>query len=116
VQAAAVRRGGRSVTPLGRQPGGVPIFRLTLPPALSTVQRQVHDGTEWLLVLAGRLRIVLGDNEFVLEPDDAAEFDPRVPHGFANAGEEPVDFLGLFGPEGQRQHVTLRRPAPEGPS
>ena len=38
----------------------------------------------------------------------AAEFDTRVPHWFGSAGEGPVEFLSLFGPQGERMHVRAR--------
>ena len=65
---------------------------------------------------AGRLRIALGDNDFILAAGEAAEFDTRVPHGFANVGREPLELLIIFGPQGERVHVRARtatpRPAP----
>ena len=62
---------------------------------------QTHEGYEWLYVLAGRLRLVLGDRDLVLTAGEAAEFDTRVPHWFGNAGAEVVEFLSLFGRAGR---------------
>ena len=36
-------------------------------------------GHDWIYVLPGRLRLVLGEEDFV-EPGEAAEFSCRVPH------------------------------------
>ena len=47
-------------------------------------------------------------HDVVLGAGEAAEFDTRVPHGFGPAGEEPVEFLSLFGPQGERMHVRAR--------
>mgnify|MGYP006173739841 CR=1 FL=1 len=47
------------------------------------------------------------------EPGEAAEFDTRVPHWFGSTGEGPVEFLSLFGPQGERMHVRAR-PAAKG--
>jgi hypothetical protein len=44
----------------------------------------------------------------VLAAGEAAEFDTRVPHGFAASGPEPVELLSLFGPQGERMHVRAR--------
>jgi quercetin dioxygenase-like cupin family protein len=63
-----------------------------------------HDGYDWLYVLSGRLRLVLGDDEFVLGPGEAAEFDTRTPH-WIGVVDEPVDLIGLFGPSGERVHL-----------
>lgn len=31
-------------------------------------------------VLSGQLRLILGDEEYILQPHDAAHFDARIPH------------------------------------
>ena len=67
-----------------------------------------HEGYEWLYVLNGRLRLVLGDQDLVLVPGEAAEFDTRVPHWFGSADGEPVEFLSLFGRQGERAHIRAR--------
>ena len=72
-----------------------------------------HEGYEWVYVLDGRLRLRLGDHDLTLSPGEAAEFDTRVPHWFGPASEaEPVEFLSLFGREGQRAHLRARPAAP----
>jgi quercetin dioxygenase-like cupin family protein len=58
---------------------------------------KTHEGYEWLYVLNGRLRLVLGEHDLVLSPGEAAEFDTRTPHWFGAAAAEPVKFLSLFG-------------------
>ena len=67
-----------------------------------------HEGYEWLYVLSGRLRLVLGDHEIVLPAGEAAEFDTRVPHWFGSATGEAVEFLSIFGAQGERIHVRAR--------
>jgi quercetin dioxygenase-like cupin family protein len=69
---------------------------------------QVHEGYEWLYVLSGQLRIVLGEHDLLLRAGEAAEFDTRVPHWFGRAGAAPVELLSLFGPQGERMHVRAR--------
>jgi mannose-6-phosphate isomerase-like protein (cupin superfamily) len=59
-------------------------------------------------VLSGRLRLVLGEHDVLLDPGEVAEFDTRVPHWFGNPGPEPVEILSLFGPQGERLHVRAR--------
>ena len=66
---------------------------------------RVHDGYEWLYVLSGRLRLVLGEHDLVLGVGEVAEFDTRVPHAFGSAGTEPAEILTLFGQTGERIHV-----------
>ncbi|MEU3224111.1 XRE family transcriptional regulator [Streptomyces sp. NPDC006976] len=41
---------------------------------------RVHPGEEWLYVLAGRLRVTLGETVHDLAPGDSAHFDSLTPH------------------------------------
>lgn len=67
---------------------------------------QVHEGYEWLYVLSGRLRLLLGEHDVILTPGEVAEFDTHVPHWFGNPpGPQPAEILSLFGPQGERAHV-----------
>ena len=74
----------------------------------SEVTPQTHEGYEWLYVLSGRLRLVLGERDLVLVPGEAAEFDTRVPHWFGSADQAAVEFLSLFGRQGERAHVRAK--------
>ena len=62
-------------------------------------------------MLAGRLRLVLGEHDIVLGAGEAAEFDTRLPHWFGSTGAAPVEILSLFGPQGERMHVRGQSPA-----
>ncbi|MEU0304608.1 XRE family transcriptional regulator [Streptomyces sp. NPDC006175] len=44
---------------------------------------RVHPGEEWLYVLDGRLRVVLGETVHDLDPGDSAHFDSLTPHRIA---------------------------------
>jgi mannose-6-phosphate isomerase-like protein (cupin superfamily) len=59
-------------------------------------------------VLSGRVRLLLGDHDLLLEPGEAAEFDTRLPHSLSNAGPEPAELINIFGPQGERLHVRAR--------
>lgn len=39
-----------------------------------------HEGEQWMYVLSGRVRLGLGEDEFELDPGDAAHFDASEPH------------------------------------
>ncbi|MGI8879382.1 MAG: helix-turn-helix domain-containing protein [Jatrophihabitans sp.] len=101
---------GMTVVPLSRQPGGLQAYKHILPPAPADLRPkpQSHQGYEWLYVLGGRLRMVLGEHDLVLRRGEAVEFDTRVPHWFGNAGKTPVEFISLYGPQGERVHVKAR--------
>jgi quercetin dioxygenase-like cupin family protein len=64
----------------------------------------VHEGHDWLYVLAGRLRLVLGTQDLVIEPGEAAEFTTTEPHWFG-ALDGPVELILMVGPSGQRAHL-----------
>ncbi len=102
------RRGDLVVQPLSRRPSGAQAYRMSVPHTLATPQLQAHDGYEWVYVLNGRLRLVLGDQDTVLELGEAAEFDTRLPHWFGSTGEDAVEFLSLLGPQGERIHLQSR--------
>lgn len=68
----------------------------------------VHEGHDWMYVLGGRLRLVLGDDEHVVEPGQTVEFSTLMPHWFG-AIDGPVELIAIFGPQGQRTHVRADR-------
>ncbi|BCJ50092.1 DNA-binding protein [Actinoplanes sp. NBRC 14428] len=107
-----VRRFGLTVVPLTRRVGGVQAFKVVYPPAgrAHTTTPQTHDGYEWFYVLNGRVRFVLGDEEFELGAGEAAEFDTRTPHWIGSAGDQPAELFTLFGPEGERAHLAPNAP------
>ncbi|MCX5555866.1 helix-turn-helix domain-containing protein [Streptomyces sp. NBC_00038] len=108
VRSKPIVRHGRTYWPLTRQPGGLQAFKVLEPVRRMEPEPRTHEGYEWLYVLSGRLRLVLGDHDVVLGPGEAAEFDTRVPHWFGSTGEGPAEFLSLFGPQGERMHVRAR--------
>jgi transcriptional regulator with XRE-family HTH domain len=103
-----VRRNGMTVVPLTTQPGGLRAYKMIIPGGSDPsrpVDQQTHEGYEWFYVLAGRVRLRLGEHDLTLRAGEAAEFDTRVPHWFGSAGREPAEILSLFGPQGERIHT-----------
>lgn len=102
-----IHRHGMTFLPLTRRAGGVQAFKMLIPsrdaPAEPTPQ--THGGYEWVYVLNGRLRLVVGDRDLVLPPGEAAEFDTALPHWLGSADGKAVETLVLFGPQGERAHV-----------
>jgi len=98
------RVNGRTVLPLTR-PGGVQAWKIVVPASQSRPNPRSHDGFEWLYVLSGRMRLILGDRDLVLGVGEAAEFDTQVPHWFGSTGEAPAEVLSLFGRPGERMLV-----------
>ena len=102
------RVNGRLVLPLTRQPGGVQAWKIIIPATQNKPTRRSHEGYEWLYVLAGRMRLVLGDHDLVLGAGEAAEFDTQVPHWFGSTGGMSAEVLSLFGRQGERVHVRAK--------
>ncbi|HLT62841.1 MAG TPA: XRE family transcriptional regulator [Microlunatus sp.] len=103
-----IRRNGMTMIPLTRRAGGLQAYKMIIPRRDGAPEPQRHEGYEWLYVLNGRLRLLLGDHELVLGPGEAAEFDTHVPHWFGSANEHEVEVLSLFGSQGERAHVRAR--------
>ncbi|MFJ9038825.1 helix-turn-helix domain-containing protein [Streptomyces sp. NPDC102406] len=98
----------QTVLPLVRHHGGPHAHKHVLPPGTTTASGQgphTHQGHSWVYVLHGRLRITAGTRQIVLTAGEATEFDTRLPHALANAGEQAVEFLSLFGAQGERMRV-----------
>jgi transcriptional regulator with XRE-family HTH domain len=102
---------GRTVVPLTRQPGRQQAWKVIIPPASSPPEPRTHEGYEWLYVLAGHLRLILGGHDVTLGPGEVAEFDTRLPHWFGAAGDQPVEILSLLGRQGERFHVRAAPPS-----
>jgi transcriptional regulator with XRE-family HTH domain len=100
---------GMTVHVLSRgAPGGGVVVRMEIPAERTVPDPRSHEGHEWLYVLAGRVRLVLGDDELVLVPGEAAEFSTWTPH-WTGAVDGPAELLGIFGPQGERVHLRTRR-------
>ena len=77
---------GRTVIPLTRQPDGMQAWKIVIPTSKVTPEPRAHDGHEWIYVLSGHMRLVLGDQDWVLGPGEVAAFDTQVPHWFGSTG------------------------------
>ncbi|MGK9460995.1 helix-turn-helix domain-containing protein [Streptomyces sp. G6] len=102
-----IRRFGMVFVPLSRRPGGTQAFKMMIPscPAPLEPTPQAHEGFEWLYVLSGRLRLLVGERDLTLSPGEAAEFDTSLPHWLGSADGGAVELLVLFGLHGVRAHV-----------
>jgi len=109
VHAKPIEHNGRTLIPLTNRPGGLRAFKMIVKPRRGeTCEQRSHEGYEWLYVLNGRLRLLLGEHDLVLGPGEVAEFDTRTPHWFGCADGRLVETLTLFGPQGERAHVRAR--------
>lgn len=95
---------GRTVVPLTR-PGGLQAWKIIIPASQASASLRSHDGFEWLYVLSGTMRLIIGDQDLVLGVGEAAEFDTQVPHWFGSTGEGPAEVLSIFGRPGERAPI-----------
>ncbi|MCU1691440.1 MAG: transcriptional regulator, family [Frankiales bacterium] len=110
VHARPFVRGGVTFLPLSRRPGGLQAYKMVVPAGWPAEpdELRVHEGHEWLYVLSGTVRLLLGEHDLLLRSGEVAEFDTRTPHALSNPGRQPAELLTLFGPQGERMHVTAR--------
>jgi len=103
---------GRTVIPLTRQPDGMQAWKIVIPTSKVIPEPRAHDGYEWIYVLSGHVRFVLGEQDCVLRAGDVASFDTRVPHWFGSTGDGPTEIISIFGRPGER--MTVRTPPTSG--
>lgn len=99
-------RNGRVVVPLTENPRGMHTWKVVIPPEPGEPELRSHEGYEWLYVLSGELRLVLGEHDVTMGAGEVAEFETTVPHWFGAAGDRPVEVLSILGRQGERIHVT----------
>lgn len=89
-----------------RHAGGLQAFKIRIDASRTRPPDPlpVHEGHDWIYVMSGRMRLVLGDRDLVVEPGEAVEFSTWTPHWFG-ALDGPVDLIALLGPHGERVHV-----------
>lgn len=100
---------GTTTWPLSRPTGTTKAIKVRIEPGGRDPEPQVHPGHDWLFVLTGRVRLVLGDRQIVVEPGEAAEFSTLTPHAIA-AVDEPAELIMVFDPDGQRAHLHHQDP------
>lgn len=114
-----IQRNGMTWLPLTRNLGGPAVFKQIIPPRPNPgagppgkPDQGAHEGHEWIYVITGRLRLTLGDEDFILVAGEAAEFDTRIPHAVTNDGSQPAELLNIFGPQGEQVHVRAHGTTP----
>ena len=101
---------GRTVIPLTRQPDGMQAWKIVIPTNKVNPEPRAHDGHEWIYVLSGHMRLVLGDKDWVLAAGEVAEFDTQVPHWFGSTGDGPTEILSIFARPGERMNLRTTPP------
>jgi transcriptional regulator with XRE-family HTH domain len=86
--------------------GGLHAYKFLVPPSRDDPPDvlPVHEGYDWMYVLSGRMRLILGEDDLVVEAGEAVEFSTLTPHWFG-ALDEPVELIAIFSPHGERLHL-----------
>ncbi|GGW10220.1 DNA-binding protein [Streptomyces capoamus] len=87
------RAGGWTYLQAGAPGRGMQALRVRVPYGSQGDIVRVHPGEEWLYVLAGRLRLRLGDTAHLLGSGDSAHFDSLTPHRLAAEDHDGVELL-----------------------
>ena len=99
---------GLTMWPLTRRgpAAGLHAFKFLLSPKRRTPPKSlpVHEGHDWLYVLDGRMRLLLGDDDLTIEPGEAVEFSCTTPHWFGVI-DGPVELIAILGTHGERLHL-----------
>lgn len=96
--------GGRTTWMLSRSTGSTLAVKIRLDPTTRKLEQQVHPGHDWFFVLDGRVRLLLGEREIIVEAGQAAEFSTMTPHA-CQAVDGPAELIMIFDRDGQRAHV-----------
>jgi len=67
--------------------------------ASSGEEPYTHEGEEWGMVLAGRLKVVVGDEVYFLEPGDSIWFPSTIPHRMENVANIPTEYIWIDTPK-----------------
>jgi transcriptional regulator with XRE-family HTH domain len=95
---------GTTTWMLSRPTGKTVAMKMRLEPSNRKPKQRVHPGHDWMFVIAGPVRLYLGDRELIVQTGEAAEFATMTPHAFA-AVDVPAEVIMIFDRDGQRAHV-----------
>ena len=71
-------------------------FMVTLEPTGTEEERSTHDGQEFIYVLEGNMKVLYGEETYILEPGDAVYYDSTVPHLVKCHGDKKTKILAVL--------------------
>lgn len=91
----AIEGNGLTYRPLtnGSFPSSMQPIKVTVPASRTGDELYRHDGEEWIYLLSGRLRLMLGEDSFDLAPGDSAHFDARQGHRLVALGAQDAELI-----------------------
>ena len=96
--------GERTTWMLSRPTGSTIAVKVRIEPTRKVQEQRVHPGHDWFFVIAGQVRLSLGERELTVRAGEAAEFTTMTPHALA-AIDGPAELIMIFDRDGQRAHV-----------
>lgn len=105
VKTAVQKHGMRLYQALTRTSGDRNAYKITVPAEDNVPDARIHAGHEWLFVLSGPVRLLLGEHEHVLQSGEAVEFSTTQPHWFGSTGAGRVELLSIFSAAGEELHL-----------
>jgi transcriptional regulator with XRE-family HTH domain len=103
----------RTTWMLSRPTGRTIAVKMRIEPTRTAEEQRVHPGHDWFFVIAGRVRLSLGEREITVQAGEAAEFSTMTPHALAAVGG-PAELIMIFDRDGLHAHVhreTAGQPA-----
>lgn len=85
-------------------PAGRTVAKIRLPARKRSPEPRVHPGRDWLYVMKGAVRLLLGEQEHLVREGQAAEFDTMTPHWMLGYGEA-AEILTILDHHGERSHL-----------
>lgn len=85
-------------------PTGRIVVKMRIPALDRMPELRVHPGRDWFYVIAGVLRLRLGDRDVYVEAGNAASFDTMTPHAMAGH-DGPVEIISIFDHHGEHAHL-----------
>lgn len=73
-----------------------PLLVLIEPEENKKMSLVTHPGQEFNYCLEGKIKVILGGQEILLNPGDSLYFDPTIPHGQMAANGRPAKFLTVI--------------------
>jgi len=70
-------------------------FLVTVEPKAESPAQHAHDGQEFNWLVSGRMRFLISDAEYVLEPGDSVYFNASIPHAMQALDDAPAEFLAV---------------------
>jgi quercetin dioxygenase-like cupin family protein len=89
---------------LSRPTSSTVAVKMRFEPSGRIPEQRVHPGHDWFFVIEGRVRLLLGDRELLVESGEVAEFATMTPHAIV-AVDGPAEVIMLFDRDGQRAHA-----------